>query len=127
MAAEQSGREYLARHRVAELLHGLGALLLHHRPERPREFLIQALERIKLAKQTGVDYPYLMDEPNLEAMFEMLDTASQGYITLVQYKEALKTLGLSAQDVSYEDGTNITLEVFKEEVKKKMLASWVVY
>lgn len=61
--------------------------LLYSLTERPREFLIQALERIKLAKQTGVDYPYLMDESNLEAMFEMLDTASQGYITLVQYKE----------------------------------------
>uniref|UniRef100_A0A8C8RQS3 EF-hand domain-containing protein n=1 Tax=Pelusios castaneus TaxID=367368 RepID=A0A8C8RQS3_9SAUR len=63
-----------------------------------------------------MEYPYLVDESNLDAMFEMLDTTGQGYITLVQYKGALKTLGLSTQDLPYEDNANITLEIFRKEV-----------
>uniref|UniRef100_A0A670J863 EFCAB10 C-terminal EF-hand domain-containing protein n=1 Tax=Podarcis muralis TaxID=64176 RepID=A0A670J863_PODMU len=52
----------------------------------PREFLIKTLEKIKYAKITSTDFPYLMDESNVDAMFEMLDVAGQGYITIPQYK-----------------------------------------
>nr|XP_025034486.1 EF-hand calcium-binding domain-containing protein 10 [Pelodiscus sinensis] len=94
--------------------------------ERPREFLINALERAKLAKLTDAEYPYLVDESNLESMFEMLDVTSQGYITLVQYKGALQTLGLTTQNLPCED-TTITLEIFKKEVKKLLQESWAIY
>ncbi|XP_062437183.1 EF-hand calcium-binding domain-containing protein 10 [Rhea pennata] len=126
-AGEQRGREYLERHRIPELLHSLSALLLYHRPERPREFLIQVLEKVQAGKQGEGEYPYLMDESNLTAMFEMMDVAGQGYITSVQYKEALKTLGLCTEGLHSEDDANITLDTFKEEVTKKMLESWAVY
>ncbi|KAM6212843.1 EF-hand calcium-binding domain-containing protein 10 [Sarcoramphus papa] len=126
-AGEQQCRDYLQRHRIPELLHRLGALLLYHRPERPREFLIQALERVKAGKRAEGEYPYLMDEANLAAMFSLLDVVGQGHITPAQYREALKTLGLSTEDLQFRDDVNITLDVFKEEVKKKMLESWAVY
>ncbi|XP_074872764.1 EF-hand calcium-binding domain-containing protein 10 [Carettochelys insculpta] len=126
-AGEQRGREYLERYKIPELLHNLSALLLYHRPERPREFLIHALERVNLAKVTDMDYPYLVDESNLDAMFEMLDITSQGYITLVQYKGALETLGLSTQNLAYEEDASITLEIFKKEVKKLLQESWAIY
>ncbi|XP_071659538.1 EF-hand calcium-binding domain-containing protein 10 isoform X2 [Patagioenas fasciata] len=96
-------------------------------PERPREFLIQVLERVKAGKRDVGEYPYLMDEGNLAAMFSLLDVVGQGHITAAQYREALKTLGLSTEDLQFGDDVNITLDVFKEEVKKKMLASWAVY
>ncbi|NXH76342.1 EFC10 protein, partial [Hydrobates tethys] len=115
-AGEQQGRDYLQRHRIPELLHRLGALLLYHRPERPREFLIQALGRVKAGKRAEGEYPYLMDEANLAAMFELLDVVGQGHITPAQYREALKTLGLSTEDLQFGDDVNITLDVFKEEV-----------
>ncbi|NXN73144.1 EFC10 protein, partial [Himantopus himantopus] len=115
-AGERQCRDYLQRHRIPELLHRLGALLLYHRPESPREFLIQALERVKAGKRAEGEYPYLMDEANLSAMFELLDVVGQGHITPAQYREALKTLGLSAEDLQHGDNVNITLDVFKEEV-----------
>ncbi|NXT83858.1 EFC10 protein, partial [Zapornia atra] len=115
-AREQQGHDYLQRHRIPELLQRLGALLLYHRPENPREFLIQALERVKAGRRAEGEYPYLMDEANLGAMFELLDVVGQGHITPVQYKEALKTLGLSTEDLQFGDDMNITLDVFKEEV-----------
>ncbi|XP_009907267.2 EF-hand calcium-binding domain-containing protein 10 [Dryobates pubescens] len=115
-AHEQQSGDYLRRHRLPELLQRLGALLLHHRPESPREFLIQVLERVKAGKRDDSEYPYLMDEGNLEAMFSLLDVVGQGHITAAQYREALKTLGLSTEDVQFEDDMNITLDIFKEEV-----------
>ncbi|KFP18140.1 EF-hand calcium-binding domain-containing protein 10, partial [Egretta garzetta] len=69
--------------------------------ERPREFLIQALERVKAGKRAEGEYPYLMDEANLVAMFQLLDVLGQGHITPGQYREALKTLGLSTEDVQF--------------------------
>ncbi|XP_037243787.1 EF-hand calcium-binding domain-containing protein 10 [Falco biarmicus] len=126
-AGEQQGREYLRRHRIPELLQRLGALLLYHRPERPREFLIQALERVKAAERAEGEYPYLMDEANLAAMFSLLDVVGQGCIRPAQYREALKTLGLSTDGLQFGDDVTITLDVFKEEVKKKMRESWTVY
>ncbi|XP_051661120.1 EF-hand calcium-binding domain-containing protein 10 [Manacus candei] len=126
-AGEEQSREYLRRHRLPELLQHLGALLLFHRPEKPREFLIQALERVKAGRRAEGEYPDLMDEANVEAMFGLLDVLGQGHITPVQYREALKTLGLSTEDLEVGDDENITLEVFKEGVKKRMLESWAVY
>ncbi|NWU63784.1 EFC10 protein, partial [Pterocles burchelli] len=115
-AGEEQCRQYLQRHRVPELLHRLAALLLYHRPESPREFLIQALERVQAGRRAEGEYPHLMDEANLGAMFQLLDVVGQGRITAAQYREALKTLGLSTEDVQLEDDVNITLDVFKEEV-----------
>ncbi|XP_071590062.1 EF-hand calcium-binding domain-containing protein 10 isoform X2 [Heliangelus exortis] len=125
-AGEQRCREYLQRHRIPQLLHRLAALVLYHRPERPREFLIQALEKVKAGRRAEGEYPYLMDEDNLVAMFGLLDVLGQGHITPAQYREALKTLGLSTEDLQLGDDVNITLDVFKDEVKKKMLESWAV-
>ncbi|NXX16405.1 EFC10 protein, partial [Podargus strigoides] len=115
-AGEQQCRDYLQRHRLPELLHRLTALLLYHRPERPREFLIQALERVKAGRGAEGEYPSLMDESNLAAMFGLLDVVGQGHITAAQHREALKTLGLSTEDLQFGDEGNITLGEFKEEV-----------
>ncbi|XP_068016963.1 EF-hand calcium-binding domain-containing protein 10 isoform X2 [Melanerpes formicivorus] len=84
---EQQGGDYLRRHRLPELMRRLGALLLYRRPESPREFLIQVLERVKAGKRDDSEYPCLMDEGNLEAMFSLLEVAGQGHITAAQYRE----------------------------------------
>ncbi|NXO04963.1 EFC10 protein, partial [Rhinopomastus cyanomelas] len=115
-AGEEETREYLRRHRIDRLLRRLCALLLHHRPERPREFLVEALERVKAGREAEGGYPELMDEADLGALFSLLDVVGQGHITAGQYREALKTLGLSTEDQHCGGDANITLDVFKEEV-----------
>ncbi|XP_030816576.1 EF-hand calcium-binding domain-containing protein 10 isoform X2 [Camarhynchus parvulus] len=122
-AGEEESREYLRRHRLPELLHRLGALLLFHRPERPREFLIQVLERVKAGRRAEGEYPFLMDEANVEAMFSLLDVLGQGSIRPAQYREALKTLGLSTEDLELEDDVEITLDEFKEGIFAASLTS----
>ncbi|NWJ11364.1 EFC10 protein, partial [Crypturellus undulatus] len=98
-SAEQQGRDYLERHRLPELLEHLSALLLYHRPERPREFLIEALEKVAAGKRGDGQYPCLMDDSNLTAMFQMLDVVGQGYITVVQYREGQSRLGIVQQEL----------------------------
>ncbi|XP_013930819.1 PREDICTED: EF-hand calcium-binding domain-containing protein 10-like [Thamnophis sirtalis] len=124
MDRETEGREYLAQHKIPELLYSLTSLLLYHRPERPREFLIKTLEKVKLAKSTTGDYPNLMEESNLDAMFDMIDVGGEGYINGIQYKGALESLGLSSQDVPYAENEIITSKVFKENVTKKFTELW---
>ncbi|XP_054845274.1 EF-hand calcium-binding domain-containing protein 10 [Eublepharis macularius] len=126
MDREEEGCRYLEQHKIPDLLHNLSALLLYHRPEKPRDFLIKMLEKIKLARVTN-DYPYLMNESNLNAMFDMLDTAGQGYITVPQFKGALQSMGLSTEDVIYRDEDQITLEMFKENVMKKFAEMWAAF
>uniref|UniRef100_A0A8D2QNP3 EFCAB10 C-terminal EF-hand domain-containing protein n=1 Tax=Zosterops lateralis melanops TaxID=1220523 RepID=A0A8D2QNP3_ZOSLA len=57
-----------------------------------------------------------MDEANVEAMFSLLDSSGRG-IRPAQYREALKTLGLSTEDLELDDDDeSITLDVFKEGI-----------
>nr|XP_047924552.1 EF-hand calcium-binding domain-containing protein 10 isoform X1 [Anser cygnoides]XP_047924553.1 EF-hand calcium-binding domain-containing protein 10 isoform X1 [Anser cygnoides]XP_047924554.1 EF-hand calcium-binding domain-containing protein 10 isoform X1 [Anser cygnoides] len=129
-AGERGGRDYLERHGIPELLRRLSALLLYHQPERPRQFLIQVLETVKAGRQGEGGYPCLMDESNLVAMFQMLDVADLGYITPVQYREGQSNPNgnqLSTDNLHIGDDVNVTLDTFKEEVKKRLLEIWAAY
>lgn len=55
--------------------------------EKPRQYLISILERLRIAKIAGVALPFFMDNSNIAAMFEMLDSSNRGTISLTQYKE----------------------------------------
>ncbi|CAD7687108.1 unnamed protein product [Nyctereutes procyonoides] len=122
---ELEARSYLEKHRIMELLSYLTSALLFFRPEKPREYLISILERLRIAKITGVAFPFFMDHSNIVAMFEMMDTSSKGTISFVQYKEALKTLGLLNKDeVLIDDGHIITLDKFRAEVNKRTEEIW---
>ncbi|KAK6482615.1 EF-hand calcium-binding domain-containing protein 10-like [Huso huso] len=114
---ELEANNYLEKHKILEFMDNLTSMLFFHRPERPCEFLITQLERLKLARTTSRDYPCLFNESNLEAIFGILDPTRQGYITLGQYKEALNTIGLKQFDAFPQgaDCNRITLETFKKE------------
>ncbi|XP_061269939.1 EF-hand calcium-binding domain-containing protein 10 isoform X1 [Bos javanicus] len=115
---ELQARNYLEKHRIMDLLTYLTSALLFFRPERPREYLISILERLRIARLSGVALPFFMDNSNIASMFEMLDSSNKGSISFVQYKEALKTLGLcTADEVLKDDGHGVTFEKFRNEVK----------
>ncbi|XP_040328829.1 EF-hand calcium-binding domain-containing protein 10 isoform X1 [Herpailurus yagouaroundi] len=114
---EQEARDYLEKHRIMELLNYLTSTLLFFRPEKPREYLISVLEQLRIAKMTGLAFPFFMDHSNIVSMFEMMDTSNKGTISFVQYREALKTLGLlTADEVLKDDGHAVTLDKFRREV-----------
>ncbi|XP_032160222.1 EF-hand calcium-binding domain-containing protein 10 [Mustela erminea] len=125
---ELEARNYLEKHRIMELLNYLTSTLLFFRPEKPREYLISILERLRIAKVTGVAFPFFMDHSNIVSMFEMMDTSHKGTISFVQYREGLKTLGLLDEDeVLQDDGHVITLEKFRSEVNKRTQKIWSAF
>ncbi|XP_006149225.1 EF-hand calcium-binding domain-containing protein 10 [Tupaia chinensis] len=125
---ERQARDYLEKHRIMELLRHLTSVLLFVRPEKPREYLISQLERLRIAKETGVAFPFFLDNSNIVAMFEIMDSSNKGSISFVQYKEALKTLGLCKEDeVLKDDGHAITLEKFRNEVNKRTQEIWLAF
>ncbi|MBN3309630.1 EFC10 protein, partial [Amia calva] len=117
---EQHAARYLREHRIPALLHALTGELLFHRPERPREFLVSKLEMLKSTHT----HPCLFSDSNLDAVFGILDTTKQGYISLAQYKEALNTLGVKDFDESPEGAefNKISLDTFKKEAKSGLLS-----
>ncbi|XP_020840217.1 EF-hand calcium-binding domain-containing protein 10 isoform X2 [Phascolarctos cinereus] len=128
ISPEEKAQLYLKKHHIMELLNHLTFQLLYHRPEKPRDFLLNMLARIKIAKITTVDFPYLMDDSNLVSMFEIMDPTNQGFITPVQYREALKNLGLLGPDeVIDEDREVITREDFRDDVNKRTLKMWSAF
>ncbi|MEE6481312.1 hypothetical protein FKM82_012828 [Ascaphus truei] len=116
---EMDAQEYLREHKIMELVNNLTSLLLFHRPERPREFLIKQLEKLKLARLLDGDYPCLFDDSNLDAVFGILDPSGQGHITGTQHMEALKTLGVDISNLQEPTG-NITLPIFKYEMRTQL-------
>ncbi|XP_051976097.1 EF-hand calcium-binding domain-containing protein 10 isoform X2 [Xyrauchen texanus] len=87
---EQEAAEYLKKHNISDLMDNLTSMLFFYRPERPREFLIDQLEKLKVSKLRPGDCPCLFNDSNLEALFGILDPSHQGYITYGQYKEGKK-------------------------------------
>ncbi|XP_021501570.1 EF-hand calcium-binding domain-containing protein 10 [Meriones unguiculatus] len=125
---ELQAKEYLEKHQIMELLSQLTSFLVFVRPKDPREYLIILLERLRLAKRTDLTYPYFMNSSNILSMFEMMDSSGRGCISFVQYKEALKNLGLcTADEVLNDDGHMITLEKFRDEVNKRMEKIWSAF
>ena len=53
----------------------------------PKAYLSQQLEKLKVARQSGMYYPCLFDDSNLISIFGMLDPTKRGYITRDQYIE----------------------------------------
>ena len=79
---------------------------------------MSVLEWLRIAKLSGVGLPLFMDKSNIASMFEMLDSSNKGSLSFVQYKEALKTLGLcTADEVLKDDGHGVTFKKFRNEAR----------
>ncbi|XP_036285599.2 EF-hand calcium-binding domain-containing protein 10 [Pipistrellus kuhlii] len=125
---EQQARKYLEKYRIMELLNLLTSHLLFYQPNKPREYLISLLERLRIAKITGVAFPFFMDHTNIVSMFEMMDSGRKGSISFVQYKRALENLGLSTKEEDLkDDGNGITLDKFKDEVSRRVQEIWSAF
>ncbi|NXJ08248.1 EFC10 protein, partial [Odontophorus gujanensis] len=112
-AGERESREYMERHGLPALLHRLTALLLYHRPERPRQFVLRALEA---ERRGAAERPRLLDEAGMDAAFRMMDAAGRGFVTAAQCRAALEALGLNPAELHVGDEEEVTLAEFKEVV-----------
>ena len=49
--------------------------------ERPRQFLLRALEAVRAARRGEAAMPSVLDEADVEVVFRMLDAAGRGFVT----------------------------------------------
>ncbi|XP_062858527.1 EF-hand calcium-binding domain-containing protein 10 [Trichomycterus rosablanca] len=126
---EREAEEYVENHKILDLMNNLTSMLLFHRPDRPREFLIAKLEQLGASKLSEADSPCLFDDSNLDAVFGILDPTNQGHISYIQYKEALKILGIKNFNECPNglENDRISLETFKREAKDGLLKSSATY
>ncbi|XP_030587267.1 EF-hand calcium-binding domain-containing protein 10 [Archocentrus centrarchus] len=117
---EEDAAVYLEKHKIIELMDNLTSMLFFYRPEKPRDFLIEQLEQLKLCQQSGMKGPNLFSDSNLDVIFGILDPDNKKYITFAQYKQALTMLGI--KDINEcPDGVNddrISLETFRIEATR---------
>eukprot|EP00051_Salpingoeca_urceolata_P028436 m.486875 g.486875 ORF g.486875 m.486875 type:complete len:137 (+) comp24647_c0_seq1:261-671(+) len=119
---DAAAHEYLEEHRLVELMQSLTAQLVFHRPENPRAFLIEHVEKLKSARDAGGAgeagaVPTLFDAGNATALFKTMDPTGKGYISREQYRTAMKTLYVNEFN-DEPDGyveNRITLETFQRE------------
>merc|ERR1711976_796506 len=116
---KQEASQYLQKHKVVELFDNLTAQLIYNEPSSPKEFLIEALEKLQKSRMTKRDFPCLFDESNINSIFGMLDPTGRGFITLQQYREGLLTIGISdfEQHPPGHDVNKITPDIFAREAK----------
>ncbi|XP_002732996.1 EF-hand calcium-binding domain-containing protein 10-like [Saccoglossus kowalevskii] len=116
---EEEARDYLEKHRILDLFNNITAQLVFNRPEQPKRFMIEVIERLREARTTQLDYPCIFDDSNIIAIFGMLDPTKKGFITLAQYKEAMSILGVKSYD-EYPSGAEsdkIAQDTFVREAK----------
>ncbi|KAF4662193.1 hypothetical protein FOZ61_002645 [Perkinsus olseni] len=99
-------REYMAKHRIPEVLNDLLASVAFRKPEGGREgvmsFMAQQLDR---RSKEGAEAGGLFDMKEIESVFHMADLLKQGTITREQCRSALKALACSARQEELIDGT----------------------
>jgi len=115
----EDASEYLDKNRVLELFNNLTSQLIYSRPENPKAFLIETLEKLQKSRSSKMNYPCLFDESNIQSVFGMLDPTGRGFVTLKQYQEAMVTLGAKDFDGSPHgsDVDRIAYDVFLREAK----------
>ena len=93
---ESEAANYLRNHKIPQLLENLTAALVYHRPDDPRQFTREHIEKLLKAKaDPSQSPPSLVDESNVVSVFRMLDLAGKGSVTRQQYMEAMSSLGVS--------------------------------
>ena len=101
----------------------------------PKAFVIDYLEQLKKARASGLAYPTLVQDIDLNSAYRLLDPAGQGHITYSQYASsktfvfssllafdrteslALDALGVTNYNTNPvgKDKDRITLETFTQE------------
>jgi len=100
---------YMKFHNILELFEMLGQMLISEKPDDPRGFLVEQLERMRAVKDRTSPMNFFSEE-DVETLFSMYDVGKRG-MTSQQCREALDALGL--QQVKAPEASAIDLAAFK--------------
>ncbi|XP_041347496.1 EF-hand calcium-binding domain-containing protein 10-like [Gigantopelta aegis] len=120
---ETEAHEYMEKHRILELFNNLTTQLIYNRPDDPKKFTIEVLERLMNARTAHREYPCVFDDSNITSLFGMLDPTQTGYVSYQQYAEAMTTLGVKNYDEEPDgkDIDRIQYDVFMAEARKGLI------
>eukprot|EP00049_Salpingoeca_infusionum_P013834 m.258107 g.258107 ORF g.258107 m.258107 type:complete len:138 (-) comp15536_c3_seq1:6381-6794(-) len=134
MANQQAqALEYLKEHNIPEMFENMTAQLVFQRPENPRQFLTEYIEKLQ-AQQAKVDdgqapdisaLPVLFSDDNAAAVFRLFDVTGRGWITLEQYKKGMRNMFITDYNetpAGFVDN-RITLDTFVAECRQGVAAS----
>ena len=110
-------KDYLHKKQIPQLMQHVLSLLTYHQPEDPRSFLIEELTKTKEKAYTD-----LLQEPDLETMFEMVDINKTEFVTCRQLKNTMKNLGLSVPKamLGIPDQEKMDVKQWKEMIGRNL-------
>ena len=125
--ASQDLRDYFKERHIWELLRYLFIQSLVHKPERPREFLVELVEHLiefRDAHPSGHVQPRLLwDRCHVVAVFRALDPQQYDVISVDQYHTGMKMLHLT--EYNKEPPTNeeglVTIDTFVDEAYRRLV------
>mmetsp|Transcript_12278 Transcript_12278/g.17075 ORF Transcript_12278/g.17075 Transcript_12278/m.17075 type:complete len:203 (-) Transcript_12278:129-737(-) len=111
----QQAAEYFEKNRIMPLLQRLTALLLHNKPENPKEFLINELKKMKESK-TKMDEvsSSLLDDSDLSVVFKTADVNGKGKINSSQCRQALLSVGVPTGEINLDKDKDYTVQEFTQ-------------
>eukprot|EP00128_Syssomonas_multiformis_P015134 Colp12_sorted_trinity150504_noHs@28723 len=131
MAEEQQAKDYLSEHRILDLFENITANLIYEKPDDPKRFIVDYLTNLKNVRlSAGKVHPAPMfTDEDLVALFRLFDVSKKGKITLAQYTEAMKDLGLTEFEKvpSGVEGGFVNLQVFQKEATAALQKYYATY
>ena len=109
-------KSYLEEHNIMQLFNDITSSPVFHRPAHPRKFMIEQMEKIRLARERSFYKPLQLKKKNANAIYDTLDPIDRGSITVSQYTDTMTRLGVSGfEPFDYEPDFKITREMFVEQ------------
>ncbi|KAJ3338720.1 PRP40 pre-mRNA processing factor 40 [Gonapodya sp. JEL0774] len=105
----QQAQKYLEEHKISELFQQLTAALLFYKPDDPKDFILKQLETLRTSRKSNLPF---FTRDDLHAIFRTFDATDRGYITLAQFREAMRIIGTGAvANPNPKGGTENRIEV----------------
>eukprot|EP01060_Flectonema_neradi_P009514 TRINITY_DN16776_c0_g1_i1.p1 TRINITY_DN16776_c0_g1~~TRINITY_DN16776_c0_g1_i1.p1 ORF type:complete len:154 (+),score=28.03 TRINITY_DN16776_c0_g1_i1:53-514(+) len=120
--ARKKVQEYLRKKKIHNLLQHLISLVAYYKPEEPKQFLVEEIERLARKEKTD-----LVVDGDLDTIFDMVDITRQGYITGKQLKNMTNNLSIDTGKIDLNQ--TYTREAFRAALSKGIqtdASSWAV-
>jgi len=109
--------KYLSKHNIIPIFEELCAALVYEKPENPREFLIQALEKLQAPGGSLSSLSVFKDE-DIETYFNMVDVSRRGVLDATQARNALARMGAAVGSLQISPDDTFTRAEFKVLAKR---------
>ena len=106
MSNEQSlkAHEYIKKHRLMPLFQRLCSLLILHKPENPKQFLLNCMKN-----NENMENELILNDNEIELMFQMLENPIQSHKGFVFGHQIISTLNILNLSNYYQTETTTTM------------------